>query len=103
MRILRAEGLSGLITTMGMVRKALNPRLTILGVVRTIYDGRNTLTIEVSKQLTKHFRDKVFNTLIPRNIRMAEAPSHGITALEYDPHCKGSLAYFALANEIFGN
>ena len=97
------EGLSGLITTMGMVRKALNPRLAILGVVRTMYDGRNTLTIEVSKQLTKHFRDKVFKTMIPRNIRMAEAPSHGISALEYDPYCKGSLAYVALAEEIFGN
>ncbi len=96
------EGLSGLITTMGMVRKALNPGLSILGVVRTMYDGRNTLTIEVSKQLNKHFQEKVFKTLIPRNIRLAEAPSHGKSALDYDPHCKGSIAYIALADEIIG-
>ncbi len=96
------EGLSGLITTMGMVRKALNPRLKILGVVRTMYDGRNSLTIEVSRQLNKHFQEKVFKTLIPRNIRLAEAPSHGQSALDYDPHCKGSIAYLALADEIWG-
>lgn len=96
------EGLSGLITTMGMVRKALNPRLRILGVVRTMYDGRNSLTIEVSRQLNKHFQEKVFRTLIPRNIRLAEAPSHGQSALDYDPNCKGSLAYLALADEIWG-
>lgn len=85
------EGLSGLITTMGMVRKALNPELRILGVVRTMYDGRNSLTIEVSRQLNKHFQEKVFKTLIPRNIRLAEAPSHGKSALEYDSQCKGSI------------
>ena len=96
------EGLSGLITTMGMVRKALNPQLKILGVVRTMYDGRNSLTIEVSRQLNKHFQEKVFKTLIPRNIRLAEAPSHGKSALDYDPHCKGSIAYIALADEILG-
>jgi len=96
------EGLSGLITTMGMVRKALNPELKILGVVRTMYDGRNSLTIEVSRQLNKHFREKVFKTLIPRNIRLAEAPSHGKSAIEYDARCKGAVAYVALANEILG-
>ena len=96
------EGLSGLITTMGMVRKALNPELKILGVVRTMYDGRNSLTIEVSRQLNKHFREKVFKTLIPRNIRLAEAPSHGKSAIEYDARCKGAIAYVALANEILG-
>ena len=92
------EGLSGLITTMGMVRKALNPGLKILGVVRTMYDGRNSLTTEVSRQLNKHFQE----TLIPRNIRLAEAPSHGKSALDYDPNCKGSMAYIALADEILG-
>jgi len=96
------EGLSGLITTMGMVRKALNPDLKILGVVRTMYDGRNSLTIEVSRQLNKHFREKVFNTLIPRNIRLAEAPSHGKSVIEYDARCKGAIAYLALAEEILG-
>lgn len=94
------EGLSGLITTMARVRNSLNPKLKILGVVRTMYDGRNSLTIEVSRQLDKHFGDKVFRTLIPRNVRLAEAPSHGLTALEYDAHCKGSLAYISLAKEI---
>ncbi len=96
------EGLSGLITTMGRVRNALNPELKILGVVRTMYDGRNSLTIEVSRQLNKHFQEKVFKTLIPRNIRLAEAPSHGKSALDYDPQCKGSVAYIALADEILG-
>jgi chromosome partitioning protein len=96
------EGLSGLITTMGRVRSVLNPQLKILGVVRTMYDGRNSLTIEVSRQLNKHFQEKVFKTLIPRNIRLAEAPSHGKSALEYDPNCKGSIAYIALADEITG-
>ncbi len=94
------EGLSGLITTMARVRKALNPRLNILGVVRTMYDGRNSLTLEVSRQLNKYFSEKVFKTLIPRNVRLAEAPSHGLTALEYDADCKGSLAYVDLAKEI---
>lgn len=97
------EGLSGLITTMGMVRKALNPELKILGVVRTMYDGRNSLTIEVSRQLNKHFREKVFQTLIPRNIRLAEAPSHGKSVIEYDARCKGAVAYIALAEEILGS
>ena len=96
------EGLSGLITTMGRVRNALNPELKILGVVRTMYDGRNSLTIEVSRKLNKHFQEKVFKTLIPRNIRLAEAPSHGKSALDYDPQCKGSVAYIALADEILG-
>ncbi|MEE9448190.1 MAG: ParA family protein [Arenicellales bacterium] len=94
------EGLSGLITTMGRVRQALNPKLSILGVVRTMYDGRNSLTIEVSRQLTKHFQEKVFKTLIPRNVRLAEAPSHGLSVLAYDKSCRGAQAYIALAQEI---
>lgn len=97
------EGLTGLITTMGRVRKTLNPDLKILGVVRTMYDGRNSLTVEVSKQLNKHFREKVFNTKIPRNVRLAEAPSHGLSAIEYDRFCKGSQAYIKLAKEILGS
>lgn len=97
---LALEGLSGLIMTMGRVRKALNSKLKILGVVRTMYDGRNSLTIEVSRQLNKHFRDKVFKTYIPRNVRLAEAPSHGMSVLEYDINCKGAVAYIALADEI---
>ncbi|MFT5259062.1 MAG: chromosome partitioning protein [Saprospiraceae bacterium] len=94
------EGLSGLITTLAMVRKSLNPQLEIIGVVRTMYDGRNSLTVEVSRQLNKHFQEKVFKILIPRNIRLAEAPSHGVSVLDYDPSCRGAKAYVALANEI---
>ena len=97
------EGLSGLITTMARVRNALNAKLKILGVVRTMYDGRNSLTIEVSRQLNKHFGDKVYKTLIPRNVRLAEAPSHGLSALQYDATCKGSLAYISLAKEILAH
>lgn len=94
------EGLSGLITTLAMVHKSLNPRLEIIGVVRTMYDGRNALTIEVSRQLKKHFQEKVFKTLIPRNIRLAEAPSHGISVIDYDSSCRGAQSYVALAQEI---
>ncbi len=94
------EGLSGLITTLAMVRKSLNPELEIIGVVQTMYDGRNSLTIEVSRQLKKHFQEKVFKTLIPRNIRLAEAPSHGVSVIDYDPSCRGAQAYVALAQEM---
>lgn len=94
------EGLSGLITTLAMVRKSLNRQLEIIGVVRTMYDGRNALAIEVSRQISQHFKEKTFNTVIPRNIRLAEAPSHGVSVFDYDPSCKGALAYFALAQEL---
>ncbi len=94
------EGLSDLIQTLARVRTAMNPDLEIVGVVRTLYDGRNSLTIEVSRQLNKHFGDKVFETIIPRNIRLAEAPSHGLSAIEYDARCSGARAYVALAKEL---
>ncbi len=94
------EGVNSLLTTLAMVKKALNPQLEILGVVRTLYDGRTGLAVEVTKDLMKHFREKLCETLIPRNIRLAEAPGHGVSIFEYSPRCRGALAYKALAEEL---
>ncbi len=94
------EGLSALISTIRKIRETLNPRLSIEGLLRTLFDGRNTLANEVSKQLQTHFGDKVYQTVIPRNVRLAEAPSYGEPAISYDPSSKGAKAYLALADEI---
>lgn len=94
------EGLSNLLNTIQSLRGSVNPSLAIHGIVRTLYDGRNTLTKQVSEELLTHFRDKLYQTVIPRNIRLAEAPSHGQPALLYDPHSSGSQAYVSLAKEI---
>jgi len=94
------EGLSALLDTIEKIRKLLNPRLRVEGLLRTMYDPRNNLSGEVSVQLTEHFGDKVFTTVIPRNVRLAEAPSHGVPALLYDRSSSGALAYLALAGEI---
>ncbi|CAN5283048.1 hypothetical protein BH24PSE2_BH24PSE2_23950 [soil metagenome] len=94
------EGLSSLKTTMDKIRDTVNPRLEIEGLLRTMYDPRNNLSNEVSAQLILHFRDKVFRTVIPRNVRLAEAPSFGVPALLHDRHSRGALAYLALANEL---
>ncbi len=94
------EGLTDLIQTLAKVRTGLNPKLSIIGVVRTMYDGRNRLTLEVSRQLQKHFGDKLCDTLIPRNVRLAEAPSHGLSVIEYDRSCVGAQAYVALGGEL---
>lgn len=94
------EGLSALVDTVRKVREALNPKLKIEGLLRTMFDGRNTLSNEVSDQLQKHFGDKVYNTIIPRNVRLAEAPSYGKAVLNYDAASKGAQAYLALAGEI---
>ncbi|MDJ0956453.1 MAG: ParA family protein [Arenicellales bacterium] len=94
------EGLSALVDTVRKVREALNPKLRIEGLLRTMFDGRNTLSNEVSEQLQKHFGDKVYNTIIPRNVRLAEAPSYGKAVLHYDKWSKGAQAYLALADEI---
>ncbi|KAA3633498.1 MAG: ParA family protein [Proteobacteria bacterium] len=94
------EGLSGLLETIGKIREGYNPGLEIEGLLRTMFDGRNTLANEVSDQLHEHFGDKVFRTLIPRNVRLAEAPSYGKAVIEYDPACAGSQAYLALAGEM---
>jgi chromosome partitioning protein len=94
------EGLSSLLNTVARVRKMLNPQLRIEGLLRTMYDARNTLTNEVSTQLISHFGTSVFTTLIPRNVRLAEAPSHGRPVLQYDAASRGAIAYLAAASEL---
>lgn len=94
------EGLSGLITTIEQVTQRANSRLKIEGILRTMYDGRNRLSIDVSEQLLEHFGDRVFRTVIPRNVRLAEAPSYGMPGLHYDNKSHGSVAYLALAGEV---
>ena len=94
------EGLSALMNTVAQVGQVLNPKIVIEGLVRTMYDPRNSLTNQVSDQLKQHFGNRVYETVIPRNVRLAEAPSHGEPILSYDPQSKGSLAYLKLAEEI---
>jgi chromosome partitioning protein len=94
------EGLSDLVNTIKRVKKHLNPHIEIEGLLRTLFDRRNTLGKQVSDQLSAHFGDKVYNTIIPRNVRLAEAPSHGKPALFYDKSSKGAKAYLDLADEI---
>jgi chromosome partitioning protein len=94
------EGLSDLVQTLRKVRSHLNPRLEIEGLLRTMYDPRNTLALNVSADLQKHFGEKLYRTVIPRNVRLAEAPSFGIPALRLDKTSKGALAYLALAGEM---
>jgi chromosome partitioning protein len=94
------EGLSQLLETMKLVRGALNPKLSILGVVMTMHNSRTTLSAQVEAQLKKHFKDRLFETVVPRNIRVAEAPSHGKPVGEYDKWSKGARAYKALTKEI---
>lgn len=94
------EGLSALLDTINSIKASINSRLQIEGLLRTMYDGRNRLATEVSEQLLSHFGDKVFNTIIPRNVRLAEAPSYGLPALLYDKTSQGALAYLDLAKEV---
>ena len=94
------EGLSDLVQTIKKVRAHLNPHLEIEGLLRTMYDPRNTLAQNVAAELEKHFGSKLFRTVVPRNIRLAEAPSHGIPALQLDKTSKGAQAYLALAGEM---
>jgi chromosome partitioning protein len=94
------EGLSALIDTIDRITMQLNPSLYIEGIIRTMYDPRNSLTREVSAQLLEHFGDRVYRTVIPRNVRLAEAPSYGIPILFYDKQSKGSKSYLALAGEL---
>lgn len=94
------EGLSALISTIRKIRETLNPQLRIEGLLRTMFDKRNSLSNEVSKQLQTHFGDKVYDTIVPRNITLAEAPSYGEPVISYDPNSKGAKAYVALADEI---
>ena len=96
------EGLSDLINTVKKVRTHLNPSIEIAGLLRTMFDPRNTLALQVSAQLEEHFGSKVYTTIIPRNVRLAEAPSYGTPAIKFDAACKGSQAYLALADELLG-
>jgi len=96
------EGLSDLINTIKKVRVHLNPTIEIEGLLRTMFDPRNTLALQVSSQLEQHFGKKVYGTVIPRNVRLAEAPSYGAPAVKFDAECKGSQAYLELASEVLG-
>jgi chromosome partitioning protein len=94
------EGLTALVGTIRKIRETLNPTLEIEGLLRTMFDPRNTLSNEVSAQLGEHFGDKVYRTIIPRNVRLAEAPSYGKPVINYDMQSRGAQAYLALAGEI---
>lgn len=94
------EGLAALLSTIEQVKASVNPRLSLEGILRTMYDGRNRLCTEVSKQLLEHFSSKVYRTVVPRNVRLAEAPSHGLPALHYDKTSPGAAAYMVLASEV---
>lgn len=94
------EGLTALIQTIEGVAQTINNSLQVEGILRTMYDPRNSLTADVSSQLHEHFGEKVYRTVVPRNIRLAEAPSFGVPALYYDKYSRGSKAYMALAGEI---
>ena len=94
------EGLSALLETIEGIRAHGNPNLQIEGILRTMYDPRNGLTRDVSRQLIQYFKDQVFRTVIPRNVRLAEAPSHGLPAIMYDRSSRGAVAYMALAGEL---
>lgn len=96
------EGLSQLMRTVKRVQKNLNPELSIQGVVLTMFDRRNNLSADVAKDVRAYFGDKVYNTVIPRNVRLSEAPSYGLPAIVYDMGCAGSRAYIALAKEVIG-
>jgi chromosome partitioning protein len=94
------EGLSALLNSIEKIKKYLNPGLQIEGLLRTMYDPRNNLATQVSAQLLEHFGEKVYRTIIPRNVRLAEAPSHGLPVLKYDRASRGALAYLSLAGEM---
>ncbi len=94
------EGLAALLDTIDKVKAVINPDLQVEGILRTMFDPRNNLSGQVSEQLTTHYRDLVYRTIIPRNVRLAEAPSHGLSVLRYDPSSSGAEAYLALAGEV---
>lgn len=94
------EGLSDLLNTISGIQSSVNSGLKLGGIIRTMYDGRNRLATEVSSQLIEHFGNQVFQTVVPRNVRLAEAPSYGLPVCLYDKNSRGAAAYFALANEF---
>jgi chromosome partitioning protein len=94
------EGLAGLLETLQLIQRTLNPRLTVAGMLLTMHDGRTRLARDVEEEVRSHFPDLVFDTVIPRNVRISEAPSFGRPVIHHDPHCVGSDAYFELAKEV---
>ncbi len=94
------EGLSQLLNTAGLIKRGTNPQLTIEGIVLTMFDKRNNLSHQVVSEIQAHFSDKVFRSIIPRNVRLSEAPSHGLSIIEYDPKSVGAIKYMELAQEI---
>ena len=94
------EGLTDLVNTIKKIKKQINTEIQIEGLLRTIYDRRNKLTKEVSDQLSAYFPNKVYKSIVPRNVRIAEAPSHGQSAIQFDNRSKGAKAYIELAEEI---
>jgi chromosome partitioning protein len=94
------EGLAGLLDTLSLIQRELNPRLTVAGMLLTMHDGRTKLGQDVEREVREHFPELVFDTVIPRNVRLGEAPSFGRPVIHHDPHCAGSEAYFELAKEV---
>lgn len=94
------EGVSQLMDTIKLVKKSLNPKLDIEGVVLSMFDGRTNLSIQVVDEVKKHFRGKVYSSIIPRNVRLAEAPSYGLSVIDYDPKSRGAESYIDLAEEF---
>ncbi len=99
---LALEGLAGLLDTLELIQRELNPRLTVAGMLLTMHDGRTRLARDVEREVREHFRTLVFDTVIPRNVRVGEAPSYGLPVTHHDPHCPGADAYVALAKEVAG-
>ena len=94
------EGLAGLLDTLALIQRELNPRLTVAGMLLTMHDGRTRLARDVEREVREHFPALVFETVIPRNVRIGEAPSYGLPVTHHDPHCAGADAYFELAKEV---
>ncbi len=94
------EGLAGLLDTLSLIQRELNPRLTVAGMVLTMHDGRTRLAQDVEREVREHFPDLVFDSVIPRNVRVGEAPSYGVPVIRHDPRCSGSVAYLKLAKEV---
>ena len=94
------EGLAGLLDTLSLIQRELNPRLTVAGMILTMHDGRTRLAQDVEREVREHFPELVFDTVIPRNVRVGEAPSYGLPVTRHDPSCSGSLAYLKLAKEV---
>ncbi|MDX1383853.1 MAG: ParA family protein, partial [Thermoanaerobaculia bacterium] len=96
------EGISELLNTVYRIQAGANPRLSIAGILLTMYDERTNLSREVAEEVRRHFPGKVYDTVVPRNVRLAEAPSHGVSILQYDIKSRGAEAYLALAEELLG-